>query len=263
VKSLAFYSMKGGVGKTTLCVLYAAHLAQKPGRVLLIDLDPQGAAGFFFGVAPRVEFARPEFRKKGFDPAWILAAIRETDFPSLDILPSGLEWGALDVLLSGIKKPRKALLRLLANISSRYDRVIFDCPPGLSLLAENVFRAAETIIVPVIPSPLAARALTSLSDFFAKAELPTTRILPVFSMVQRGRRLHRESLSALRAAFPRFASTEIPYCSQLERVSETLDLQLPLRSRSRAAVSLNALFAELDALDSAPPTAASLHETGN
>lgn len=255
MKSIAFYSMKGGVGKTTLAVLYAAHRAgQNSGRVLLIDLDPQGAAGWFFGNAPGPDHRTPEFRKKGFDPVWVAGAIRATDHPSLDVLPSGLGWGALDVSLSGIKKPRKALLRLLGIFCAAYETVIFDCPPGPGLVAENIFRAARKVVVPVVPTPLAARTLESVAGFFSTEELSAGRLLPVFSMVRSRLRLHRELLPALRERFPAFAKSEIPFLSRIEQLAETKELQTFLHNPGRTAMPVLRLLWELDNALSAPGT---------
>lgn len=255
MKSIAFYSIKGGVGKTTLAVLYGLHRSeQNEGRVLLMDLDPQGAAGWFFGNAPKPDHGTPAFRKKGFDPAWLAGAIRETDHPALDVLPSGMDWGALDVSLSGIKKPRKALLRMLGNIGAAYGTVIFDCPPGLGLVAENVFRAAQIVVVPVVPTPLAARPLDSLCEFFKREDLPAGRLLPAFSMVRGRLRLHRDLLPALRERFPAFAKAEIPFLSRIEQLADTKELSSFLQNPGIAAMPVLRLFWELDNALSAPET---------
>lgn len=77
-----------------------------------------------------------------------------------------------------------------------YDRVILDCPPGLTETSEQVMRAADVIIVPVIPSPLSQRALAEVIAHLDREHKGHGPVLPVFSMVDRRRALHREALAA-------------------------------------------------------------------
>ena len=196
MKVVACYSNKGGVGKTATSVNLAYALTASGRRVLLCDLDPQGAAGFYFRVKPSRNLTGTRF----FGDALRLAkAIRGSDYDGLDILPANLEFRDFDVLLSRLKSPRSRLKKALAALDQDHDVILLDCPPGLSTLSENVFRAANAIVVPVIPTTLSQRSFDQLLEFFADHDLPADRLHGLFSMVQTGKRLHLDVMAALRS----------------------------------------------------------------
>jgi chromosome partitioning protein len=89
---------------------------------------------------------------------------------------------------------KKRLSRLLEGLAREYDRIILDCPPGLTETSEQVLQAADIVIAPVIPSPLSRRALGELARFLVKKGGKHPPMLPVFSMVDRRRSLHLKSL---------------------------------------------------------------------
>ena len=93
MKILSSCSIKGGVGKTALSVNLAFAFQQSAKRTLLVDLDPQGAAGFYFRVSPCKEF---EAKEKDLSEDRVKSNIRESDYPGLDILPSNLAYRKFD-----------------------------------------------------------------------------------------------------------------------------------------------------------------------
>jgi chromosome partitioning protein len=208
------YSIKGGVGKTALAVNLACHLRERGWRTLLVDLDPQAAATFYFRVDPVPPDQRdvPEI----FTDEWAVHNVRESNYPGLDILPSGLDSRHFDLWLAARKKPRKQVRRFLEDLSGGYGAVVLDCPPGLTMLAENIFRASDAIVVPVIPTPLSGRTLEQLVAFLAAEQLDATGLMPFFSMVQGSKRLHGEMQAGLREQFPGFLQTEIPFSVDVE-----------------------------------------------
>ena len=83
---------------------------------------------------------------------------------------------------------------MLERLEGRFDRTILDCPPGLTETSEQVLRAADIVLVPVIPSPLARRSFDEMVAHIAQYHGAKVSILPVFSMVDRRRALHRAAL---------------------------------------------------------------------
>ena len=185
----ATYNIKGGVGKTAAAVnlAYCASLAGH--RTLVWDLDPQGAAGFYFRIEPQPEADLDHLLDRKHD---LRRAIRGTDYPNLDLLPADLSYRNLDLALNGLKKPTKRLEKLLAPLADDYDIVILDCAPHLSRVSENVFDVANWLLVPIIPTPLSVRAYRQLRTFCSEENLPLGKLLPFFSMVDRRRQLHCE-----------------------------------------------------------------------
>ena len=186
---IAVYSVKGGVGKTTV----AANLAWCSAvvscrRTLLWDLDASGGAGFLFGVDPRRKHTAGTIFAKDADPAEL---IRKTDIAKLDLLPADESLRELDSLFARLGKKRR-LAKLTEELARRYERIILDCPPVLNEISAQVLRAADCVVVPLPPSPLSARAFELVTKEIAAHAKGNPPILPVISMLDRRRTLHRE-----------------------------------------------------------------------
>ncbi len=190
---IAIYSLKGGVGKTSLSVNLAWAAAQLSGRsTLLWDLDPQWAASFLLGHEPD--------RKGSAHKVFSEAAKAEdltlwTGIERLDLLPADASLRALDLFFAGLGK-KKRMAKLSDGLTKSYERIILDCPPGITETSDQMMRAADLIVVPVIPSPLSTRALDDVRAHLLAKHGGHVPILPVFSMVDRRRALHRDAVEA-------------------------------------------------------------------
>jgi chromosome partitioning protein len=241
VKILASYNIKGGVGKTATAV-NIAHLAAQDGmRVLLWDLDPQSAASFLFRIKPRVKGGEALIKGR----RTIDDAIKGTDFDGLDLLPADFTYRNLDLILGAAKQPTRRLGRLLAPLIGEYDLVMLDCPPGISLLSENVLHAAGTLLVPLIPTTLSVRTLDQLTEFIAGLRAPRPGVLAFFSMIDRRKRLHREIAERLPSERKDVAATAIPALSVIEQMSTQRSPVTAFAPRTLAARSYQRLWAEI------------------
>jgi chromosome partitioning protein len=216
MKILATYNIKGGVGKTATAV-NLGYLAARDGyRLLLWDLDPQGAASFLFRAKPRV---------KGGGKALIRGrrsideAIKGTDFARLDLLPADFTYRNLDLVLDSARQPAKRLASLLGPLRGEYDVIVLDCPPSISLLSESVLHAADLLLVPLIPTTLSVRTLDQLTDFVASFNGHRPDILAFFSMLDRRKRLHTQIVADLPAQRADIATSAIPALSLIEQMS--------------------------------------------
>jgi cellulose biosynthesis protein BcsQ len=214
VKSLAVYNIKGGVGKTSTAVNLAYLAARDGQRTLLWDLDPQAAATYVFRIKPRVKGGGERIVANRRP---VEAAIKGTDFDGLDLLPADFTYRHMDLMLDATKRPTERLRRVLEPLAGDYDLVVLDCPPSVSLVSENVLRAADVLLSPLIPTTLSVRTLDQLTDFVASVKRPP-RLLGFFSMVDRRKRLHRDLVDRLPKERDDLAGTAIPAQSIIEQM---------------------------------------------
>lgn len=172
-KIISIINHKGGVGKTTTTANLGGALTQKGYRVLLVDLDGQANLTMSLGLNSDLNETIYSSMKSG------------KDFPvyknkgGLEIVPSCLDLSAIESEL--INEPGRELIlkSLLANIRERYDYILIDCPPSLSLLSLNALTASDGIIIPMQAQYLAMRGMDKLVNIINKVK---SRINPSLSI---------------------------------------------------------------------------------
>ena len=131
-RTLAIANQKGGVGKTTTTINLATALAAIRQKVLIIDLDPQGNASTGLGI-PRQDRECNSYHVL-IREAKVMEAIRKTEIPGLDIIPSGIDLSGAEIELVGLERREYCLKATLEDGAYDYDYVLIDCPPALGLL---------------------------------------------------------------------------------------------------------------------------------
>jgi cellulose biosynthesis protein BcsQ len=231
--TIAIYSMKGGVGKTTLAVNLAyCSAAQSSWRTLLWEIDAQGAATFRLGEEEGESAKAKRVFSRDIGAADL---IKPTRWPRLDLLAADMSLRHLDHTLSTADKPKR-LRKLLHGLATEFDCVLLDCPPGLGEVSDQVFRAVDLIVVPIPPTPLALRAYEQVSEYIAHNHGGMPPLLPVLSMVDRRKKLHREIIDE-RPDWP-----VIPQASIVERMAVEQSPVVATARTSPASIAIGGLW---------------------
>jgi len=242
MKVIASYSIKGGVGKTAASVNLAYAAAKAGYKTLLVDLDPQGASSFYFRTGESKKgkglFFSPKKKR-------LLRNVKGSNYKNLDILPANLSFRNFDIMLNSMHKSKKRLKEILMPLKNEYDLIFLDCPPNLTLLAENVFDASDIIVVPVIPTTLSERTLVQLLGFFSTKGYKKRKIYPFFSMAQIDNKLHVDTIRNMKKKYSRCMRSIIDFSVEIERMGVHREPVLVYASKKSPAQSYRSLFNEI------------------
>jgi len=212
--TVALYNLKGGVGKTASCVNFA-YLAAKDGfKTLLWDIDPQGSTTFYYKIKHKDAQAIKKLVSKD---ANLESAIMVTDYENLEIIPADVSAKSFDIILEEMKGNKNRLKSILKQFEDEYDFIFIDCPPGFSALSENIFNAADIVLMPIIPSTLSIRTYNMVKDYFKEKDLDSSKLMCFFTMVDLRKNMHNEIMEHL-FKDKKFFQNYIPYLSDVEKM---------------------------------------------
>ena len=250
MKIISIYSMKGGVGKSATAVNLSYLCAKEGVNTLICDLDPQSASTYYLKIKA----------SKGFNPDKLIKGaksidknIKGTAYNYLDLLPSKLSYRNFDLALDALKDSRTKLKQIFSELEGDYDYIFLDCPPGISLVSENVFIASDIILVPLIPTTLSIRTYLYMLKFFNKNNFDRKKIHPFFTMVEKRKSLHQQTVETTINKVNSFLKTRIPYRSDVEKMGIHRLPVLEFAPHSDASMSYKELWDEVKLLEP-PPT---------
>ncbi len=237
----SLYNLKGGVGKTASCVNFAYMAAKDGYRTLIWDLDPQGAASYYYKAHAVVKGSVKKIMDHSLS---VHEAIMDTEYDLLDIIPADMSARKLDILLESQHGTKKYFKNLLKEISSSYDFVFIDCPPGSSNVADNIFNASDAVLMPVIPTTLSVRTYEQVKSYFIDKEIDLGKLMCFFTMVDIRKNMHKDTMQELYKDM-RFFEHYIPDLSDIEKMgtrNAPLEVFAP---SSYAATCYRALWSDI------------------
>ena len=166
-KILAMCNQKGGVGKTTSTINLGACLAEQGRKVLLVDLDPQGALSAALGIR-QDELDLTVYNLRVDTDATIEETILSTCVPGLDLVPANIDLSAAEIQLVNEVGREQTLARALRPVRREYDYIVLDCQPSLGLLTVNALTCAQGVIIPMECEFFSLRGLALLTDTVEK-----------------------------------------------------------------------------------------------
>lgn len=164
---ISMVNQKGGVGKTTTTINLGACLAEQGRKVLLVDLDPQGALSAGLAI-PHGEEEITVYDLMIDNSSSIHGAIHQTNVPGMEVVAANIDLSAAEIQLVNEVGRENTLGRALRPVRKEYDYIIIDCGPSLGLLAVNALACSHGVIIPMECEYFSLRGLALLTDTIEK-----------------------------------------------------------------------------------------------
>ncbi len=174
-------NQKGGVGKTTTTVNVAAFLAEMGRKVLIMDIDPQGNAGYGIGI--NAEEINTTLYEVLIGEIALKDALFKSNIENLYLVPSNIHLSGAQVDLLDMEGKEYILRKALKDVKNDFDYIFIDCPPSLGILTLNSLVAADTVLIPLQCEYYALEGLSQLLRIIAMVQENLNRSLSIEGVV--------------------------------------------------------------------------------
>jgi chromosome partitioning protein len=248
-KIISLAQQKGGVGKTTTVINLGSALAQRGKKILLVDLDPQGALSAGLGLNP-LSLEKTIYNVLRSSSVSLAEIITQSK-TGCDLVPANIDLAAAEVELVSEPGREHFLREALSPVIDRYDYVLIDCQPSLGLLTLNALSASSGVIIPVQTQYFALRGMDLLFQTIEKVQArlnPKLKIVGILPTMYDARTIHaREVLEELKRAYPELIlSAVVPHTIKFADSSMAGDSVLSLNPDSQAAEAYRELATEVE-----------------
>lgn len=225
---LSFYNFKGGTGKTSICYQVSTHMALMGYNVLVIDADPQGHLSTSLGFDNNHNY--PTLYDVVQSKFSIDEAVVEV-FPGLSCIPSNLSLTRLEVVLSNATKREEVLFRHLENLKGKYDFIIFDTNPTISLMNRNILVCSDLVSIICETQPYSLNGLKLLMEdmnvFFSVMRMSLPDILIIPNKYEDRSTNSAEAMTVLRQYYSQFMIDDFAF-RKSEDIPTSAKQSLPL-----------------------------------
>jgi chromosome partitioning protein len=245
---VALINEKGGTGKTTLAVHLAAWLAQHVGRVLLVDLDPQGQVGKTLGFPARSDGGTTRDLLLGEARPQEIA--RPTSIANLDVIVADKRLAeAVPPLIN--RSDASQILQKVFEHHDLHEVVVFDSPPSLGFLTQNILFATDRVVLPVATTYLAldgcAELIQTVQVVQEKRGRGSPQVAAIVPTFRRPTRLANEIIERLTQYFPEWLTSSIGFYVAVDEAQSHGRVVWDYEPRSKAAEIFSRVCAEIAA----------------
>jgi len=246
---ISVVNQKGGTGKTTSVINISACLARMGYKTLILDMEPQANATLYLGIDPlSLEISMYDVLLK--EAVSLKEIILSTNIKNLHLAPAQVSLAKTDINLADKAGKQYRLKEKLSDIRAKYDYILIDCPPSLSLLPINALAVSDEAIIPLQPKYLSLEGLKQLKFSLDRTrdELnPSLQILGIlFTMVDMRPRMTKHSMDLARGHFgEKVFNSVVRVCSKFNEAPITGQSIFDYAPKSKGAEDYRSITEEI------------------